>query len=1436
MGRRCTICQELRRAHRFIFSKIDPYISDIPMHYITMDSIYLKPTSRWGSNYAVVSRDVSSCWWCPVIWMAHRNEWPRKFRVWLTRLRSDPNFRKLNSVVNFVGLDPAGEWGPFTADLYEIENEFSIRFMHAPGDHDKRACAYHEVAVLHFTKRMKASMMEVNVPLDYYEEVGNSVVQLMNALPPAREVTSQKGSAPTAEELATKREVMREESWHFLDHYVNAGTLAYVVLPKEKASDLASTHADMMVCVGMRQGCPLWEHPVNGSLRTSKHYTTIPYAPGVNWQTLLRIPAGKVNNRSRKKIPDPPTEQDVVLDITGLSDWVDTRAADPAVDVVQYGGVLGPNPQRIWLHNVETGVYTTPDGTPCEAPPAGTDATTVAIRVHNPEGAASDGGMSARERERAITAIRTAPRSLEGREVWQRFTTAPDRGSKEHRGMITETWGGRSKPFWHVKWDDGTDSDYDLDEVVHYLVDGFTSEYGSSPRCRSVESDRVIVPEAENANRNWAPPEPMRPNPSMGIGATDDDLGRGIDASKPDYGDPYSRVRGRVTIHTPRPVLFSEAHVGKRNTPVHTVRANETFRKIGRLHHVPDGLHRPWMYWLGHYFGTNAERAPRGGLGFKFLSPWEAGGNDALLPVGQKLPLPAGKSWQQWIHAYQRDAEMSGHERRSMRVVRTTLLVTVDDEVQAARVFKNGTAYVGLSDDHPGDPWAAEGIVDRIFCKVRKVHSKAFKAYMGDRISAKQLAELTDGTGHIKEPKGKNAWKQIQLRPDREEWVAAREKEQTKIKSKGVLSEYMTLAQRIAFGCQVMRPVPVKEIWEIKKTASQEYDRHKCRMVLEGAPYNMPKGTYGETFASTPTMEATRMLLFLVVQLVLIHEIGDVDNAYLESWMDVRWRVPVQMAEGLRRFFFHEPSEEHPGGWTEEMHPVCIKGLYGHPSGGALWGKEKNKILTNPMFNFVGTKPPSVEGYDGAPEIIKSGALFNTEDPTKKDHGVERDAQDAHADGVVEWRSKAARYDASLFIYAYTDTENVTYRGWMVTYVDDLDLGVEIRTMSTYIWGVLGARLGITRGDPGGMLGMRRRRGDDGSLTVDMEGYIEKMYIEFKHLCGDKIPKTPMPPGTYLSMEGITEVKETVPAKELEKRIKIFLKVLGMLLWLTRTVLLEASTAVNMLCRHSHGPSEEAMKLLMGVVAYAYGVRRIGITFRKVENPRLIAFYDASNKADPADGDRAQAGYIITIGDGPIAWRSFRVQHVGLSAQHNEYSSLAVTCQTVAWLRLLMEDMGLTPELEDSLTLTADPQNDVRGPPDTAWDFGNMGWDGGPTPVFGDNNAAITLGGSDLLTVQNRFYSRLAHYAKVAVERGMVSALYIETARNIADGFTKIVDQPTFERHFPQIRGMVEMMDLDFARSRGGTPGVPRTPTEVEPEPELEARLRREEEKKSGSG
>ena len=237
------------------------------------------------------------------------------------------------------------------------------------------------------------------------------------------------------------------------------------------------------------------------------------------------------------------------------------------------------------------------------------------------------------------------------------------------------------------------------------------------------------------------------------------------------------------------------------------------------------------------------------------------------------------------------------------------------------------------------------------------------------------------------------------------------------------------------------------------------------------------------------------------------------------------------------------------------------------------------------------------------------------------------------------------------------------------------------------------------------------------------------------------------------------------------------------------------------------------MKLAYGVVAYLYGVRKVGIRFVKVKEPRLEAFYDASNKGDPADGDKAQGGYVIFLGHGPLDWRAFRLVHVGLSAQHNEYMVLAVCSQAVAWLRSLLEDFGLTMEIEEAgASLTDDPWNDRMCPIDESHDFGNLGWDSGPTPTLGDNNAAINLATEDLITVQNRFYSRLCHYAKKAFERKITNPLYVPTADNWADGFTKALGAEPFQHHFPYIRGLLAKHAVDPGRRQSGARQAHTTP------------------------
>mgnify|MGYP006085448567 CR=1 FL=1 len=1415
LGRRCRVCAQTRWAQHFVRSKVDPHISTMPMWFFTMDSLYLERITRWGNRYVNIGRDVSTGKWLPCLWVEHRNQFLSRFRHMVRRVRSDPKYNRLPKVIAVIGLDPAGEWQPWLKELYELETELELRFVHTPGDGDKRAAAYNEVAVLHFFRRTKNAMIENTVPLAYIEEVGNNVTLLSDLLPLSRDIRSKSGDAPTVLERATDGFEQRAEHRHLLNKYVPVGVVALVSLARASvhASDASGTFLEVLHCIGNYQGVALWENPQHGGLRRSNNYTVIPTPLGTNIFTLLKLPELAVNTASRAFASAPPSDLQIVLNLTGLHDGI-PAPPEPDFDTIVYNGTHMSDEGFITLRDLKTGKTYNHAGKPCAPPADGVRTREIAICIGTDEG----DNLDKMQRLAEIDKIQNEPASVTGAVVWKRFPKTDDGGSLEHRGLIVGNWKARNgHAMFAVQYDDGEREDLGLNEVVHHVVDKFSSPYRHRPRVLSKPHERFHVPDL-GVNRFAANPEPepeseprVERNPLTGMASTNDDVRYGIDGTTK-YRDPYSRQRQKVNIWDPRNVYFKERHVNQRHASVHTVGPMQTFRGIARKCGIPENMHRFYYNWLGQFFGQDAETAPPGCLGFAFGSPWEGGSRSAkdfeeYLPAGARLPLPGGPSWQQWRTAVKRDAEMDQQDRRALRITRSMSENVMQLMWEQAQERKYGGFVLGLTPGHGDEPFTVAGLKEREHCKLRKVTATAFKKYMGERITAAQLTALTDSTGHIIEPKGPRGWEQIKGRPDEKEFTASREKEHGKINHMDVMSLPTTRAMRLELGVQDIRPVPLKELFEIKKTPNQEYDKHKCRLVLVGAPHAMPAGSFGKTHAGTPLMATTRLLVYVVVQEEWIWENGDVDNAYLEAWMKLCWRVPVKMPEDKRTFTWH-PAVHAPTGavitpaWKEETYPLMQRGLYGHPGSGKAWAKEKNKILLGVLFNYEGyAPPPPPKGFKPLPPALQRRRKY-----------------------VVRWRSKLARYDPCCVVFARTDNHNETTRLIMVTYVDDLDVAAETLQMSLYMWAVLGTRLGITRGNPDNMLGMRRTRSDDGkSITFDQCGYIEKMYMEFKLLIGDKIPKTPMPPGTYVSTEGIKELlaefmATTAGRVQLKKNVEKFLKGVGMLLWLVRTVVLEASQAVNSLCRHAACPSDKVLELVWGVMAYCYGVRDVGITFRKVDNPRLEAYYDASNKADPADGDRAQAGYVIFIGGGPIEWRSWRIQHAGLSAQHNEYSALAVVSQAITWLRALMEDMGLTAEIDDPrardgrdvASLTADPEHDLRVTISPAQrrrdDFGNLGWTNAPTPTLGDNNAAVNLARENLLTVQNRFYSRLCHYAKEAYEQRRTKPLYTPTDDNLGDGFTKAVSVEIAIRHFAKLRGLLAK-EFDENRVQGGTGG-----------------------------
>jgi hypothetical protein len=162
-----------------------------------------------------------------------------------------------------------------------------------------------------------------------------------------------------------------------------------------------------------------------------------------------------------------------------------------------------------------------------------------------------------------------------------------------------------------------------------------------------------------------------------------------------------------------------------------------------------------------------------------------------------------------------------------------------------------------------------------------------------------------------------------------------------------------------------------------------------------------------------------------------------------------------------------------------------------------------------------------------------------------------------------------------------------------------------------------------------------------------------------------------------------------------------------------------------MLCRMMGVPTPEAWAAGLHLVAFLYATKDMGVKMTCPKGtPRVSTWYDASNKADQGARWRTVGGFVIYIGDSPIEWLSKLLTHASQSAQHSEYQALAMACKGTMWIRHLVADMGFAA------------------------------WVSLPTPLLGDNNAAITLARNDILTQGNRFYTPDLHYAKEVYENG----------------------------------------------------------------------------------
>ncbi len=204
--------------------------------------------------------------------------------------------------------------------------------------------------------------------------------------------------------------------------------------------------------------------------------------------------------------------------------------------------------------------------------------------------------------------------------------------------------------------------------------------------------------------------------------------------------------------------------------------------------------------------------------------------------------------------------------------------------------------------------------------------------------------------------------------------------------------------------------------------------------------------------------------------------------------------------------------------------------------------------------------------------------------------------------------------------------------------------------------------------------------------------------------------------------------------------------VVGSLLYVAMWTRPDIAFAVSQIARFQSDPTEHHWQCAKHILRYLKGTRQYGLTFSASQHapPVLRGYVDASWGEDLSTR-KSQSGYIFTLGNAAISWKSALQKTVALSSTEAEYLALSAAVKDALFLRNLMTD--LWPALATTVTLFEDNQSTIK--------------------------QASNLQSSD----RTKHVDIRHHFLKEHVANGNVALEYLPTSDQVADALTKNLDR-----------------------------------------------------------
>ena len=213
--------------------------------------------------------------------------------------------------------------------------------------------------------------------------------------------------------------------------------------------------------------------------------------------------------------------------------------------------------------------------------------------------------------------------------------------------------------------------------------------------------------------------------------------------------------------------------------------------------------------------------------------------------------------------------------------------------------------------------------------------------------------------------------------------------------------------------------------------------------------------------------------------------------------------------------------------------------------------------------------------------------------------------------------------------------------------------------------------------------------------------------------------------------------------------VELYQQMVGSLLYLAIRTRPDISTAVAILARFQKAPTAYCHRAAKRVLRYLRGTS--GYDLRYIAGSRdLNAFVDSDYAGDTMDR-KSLTGFVVKIGQSVVTWSCKKQSAVAQSTCEAEYYALSMASKEIVWIARVLKESGIKCELD-------------------------------PVPIQSDNQAAIGWAVTDKFpSSRAKHIDVRVHFVRDLVQKKFLDVVYVDTAENDADIFTKPLGPGSFD-------------------------------------------------------